>query len=426
MGNVSFFSTLWNIVAEAAPFLLLGFVAAGLFRALIPERQVFRLLGQDGFRPVLLASLIGVPLPLCSCSVIPAATALRQSGASRGATTSFLISAPETGVDSISITWALMDPIMTVTRPVAAFATALLTGAAINRLADPDAGRAAAGGAPADPARQLGPASSTMADGPAARGTPPNAPVLPANGPADDCCSPCCAEPEPTTAADAATTAAIAAPDDPRASPGTDDRRSGGAVRDRRAAAADGIRYAFGPLLDDLAPWLALGFALAAIIAVLVPDGLLTAVPAGWISATLMMLVATPVYVCAAAATPIAAALILKGLDPGAALVLLLVGPATNVTTMLVVLRFMGKKVLAVYLAGVTASALAFGFAINALYAGLGIDLAALITLTEAGGTSVLQTIAAIVLLALLAASLWRRLSARRTAREAAVTPMIR
>jgi hypothetical protein len=409
MGDVSLFSALWNIVAEAAPFLLLGFVAAGLFRALIPEQQVFRLLGQDGFRSVLLASLIGVPLPLCSCSVIPAATALRQSGASRGATTSFLISAPETGVDSISITWALMDPIMTVTRPLAAFATALLTGSAINRLADPDAGRAASAGAPADPARQLGPASSTMADGPATPGTPSDAPGRPANEPADDCCSPCCAEPEPSAAA-----------------AGADDRRAGAGLRDRRAAAADGIRYAFGPLLDDLAPWLALGFALAAIIAVLVPDGLLTAVPAGWISATLMMLVATPVYVCAAAATPIAAALILKGLDPGAALVLLLVGPATNVTTMLVVLRFMGRKVLAVYLAGVAASALAFGFAINALYAGLGIDLAALITLTEAGGTSALQAIAAIVLLALLAASFWRRLSARRADREPAVTPVIR
>jgi hypothetical protein len=106
--------------------------------------------------------------------------------------------------------------------------------------------------------------------------------------------------------------------------------------------------------------------------------------------------------------------------------VLLLVGPATNVTTMLVVLRFMGRKVLAVYLAGVAASALAFGFAINALYTGLGIDLAALITLGDTGETSPLQSIAAILLLALLAASLWRRLSPRRAGREPAVTPVIR
>jgi uncharacterized membrane protein YraQ (UPF0718 family) len=352
MFDASFFESLLHIIAETAPYLLFGFAAAGLLRALVPEEKVYRLLGENRFRSVFLASLFGVPLPLCSCSVIPAAVGLRQSGAGRAATTSFLVSTPETGVDSIAITYALMDPIMTVARPVAAFLTALVTGSAVGLLPADD------GDAPVP----AGTSSST--------------------GLEQDCCSsPGCA--------------AEASPQRPRA----------------MQSVTDGLRYAFGPLLDDLALWLIIGFVLAATIASALPEGVISAIPSGWVSSLLMMLIATPVYICASAATPIAAALVVKGLDPGAALVFLLVGPATNVTTILVVFRLMGGRVLAVYIAGVAASALLFGMAINALYRGIGIDASATLAAAEPGDMSWLQAASSVALLLLLACRLWVRLS---------------
>jgi uncharacterized membrane protein YraQ (UPF0718 family) len=126
----------WDILKEAAPYVLFGFFAAGILKALIPEDLVAKHLGQNGTRSVLKASLFGIPLPLCSCGVIPVAIGLRKQGASKGATASFLVSVPETGVDSIAITWALLDPLMTIVRPIAAFITAVVTGIFINMIPD--------------------------------------------------------------------------------------------------------------------------------------------------------------------------------------------------------------------------------------------------------------------------------------------------
>ncbi|TYO97603.1 putative permease [Geothermobacter ehrlichii] len=124
----------WLILLESAPYVLFGFFVAGLLKALIPDDAVARHLGGNGAGAVVKASLFGIPLPLCSCGVIPAAIGLRKQGASKGATASFLISVPETGVDSMAITWALLDPLMTLLRPLAAFCTAIFAGLWINRL----------------------------------------------------------------------------------------------------------------------------------------------------------------------------------------------------------------------------------------------------------------------------------------------------
>ena len=124
----------WAIFAESAPYVLFGFFAAGLLKGLLPEQAVARHLGRNSLGAVLKASLFGIPLPLCSCGVIPAAVSLRQQGASKGAAAAFLVSVPETGVDSIAITYALLDPLMTLLRPLAAFLTATVTGVLINLL----------------------------------------------------------------------------------------------------------------------------------------------------------------------------------------------------------------------------------------------------------------------------------------------------
>lgn len=357
-----FADALLDVAVESAPYLFLGIAAAALLHAFIPEQKVYRLLGKNSFQSVFLASAIGVPLPLCSCSVIPGAIALRQSGASSGATTSFLISTPETGVDSIGITYALMDPIMTIIRPVAAFMSALVTGSAVGLL----------------------PASTNAAQ--------PQESVVD-----DDCCSTNC------------------------------DADTDTAPTGWKESLLDGFRYAFGPLLEDLAPWLTVGFILAALLAVVVPDGMLANIPSGWISSLVMILIATPVYVCAAAATPIAAALVVKGLDPGAALVFLLVGPATNITTILVVSRFMGNKVLAVYLGGVTACALLFGVAVNAIYSGLSIDPSVLMATAGETGVTPVHAVSVVALAALLGYHLWHRVWPRpQTINKAGVSSLLR
>ncbi|MBI9090887.1 MAG: permease [Desulfobacterium sp.] len=124
----------WGILVESSGFILFGFVVAGLLKAFVPEDIVARHLGNGDAASVLKASAFGVPLPLCSCGVLPAAAGLREQGASKGATSAFLISTPETGVDSVAVTWALLDPVMTVLRPVSAFFTATLTGLVVNLL----------------------------------------------------------------------------------------------------------------------------------------------------------------------------------------------------------------------------------------------------------------------------------------------------
>ena len=121
---------IWNFTVEVSPYLLIGFALAGFIRAFVTESALASHLGGKGLGPVLKASLVGIPLPLCSCGVLPTAAGLRKGGASRAATSSFLISTPETGVDSIAISWAMLDPLLTVARPVAALVTAVFTGTA--------------------------------------------------------------------------------------------------------------------------------------------------------------------------------------------------------------------------------------------------------------------------------------------------------
>ena len=216
-------------------------------------------------------------------------------------------------MDSIGITYALLDPIMTVARPLGAFATAVFTGSVVNFVVR----RGWDGDSDASPAEQ-----GDLTHG---------------HDHGHDHSS--------------------------VYTPGGIGKRS---VRD---VTRDSMSYAFGPLLDDLTSWLIIGLLVSGLIAILVPDDFFgSVIPAGFVSSVLMLLIGTPMYICAAAATPVAATLIAKGLDPGAALVLLLVGPATNATTIAIIARLLGRRVLVLHLIGVTGSALLLGLLINAVY----------------------------------------------------------
>lgn len=333
----------WQVLLESAPYMLFGFLAAGTIKAFLPESLAARHLGKSGFASVFKAALIGVPLPLCSCGVIPAAAELRRRGASKGATAAFLISTPETGVDSISVTYALMGPFMAVLRPLAAFLTAMIAGVLVN-LGDKDASAAPAP-APLEPLAQSG------------------------------CgCKTCCAAHTPQTFVQ---------------------------------KLLFGIRYAFGNLLADIGPWFMLGVVLAGLIGALLPEGVLSArYGQGFLPMLAMLGVAIPLYVCATASTPIAAALALKGLSPGAALVFLLAGPATNAATIAVTARILGKKAAAVSLCAIIVASLALGLATNHAFTALGLDAASWIAASAIETPGPLSLVSAIVLLALIAGNI--------------------
>ncbi|PLX43753.1 MAG: hypothetical protein C0609_07515 [Deltaproteobacteria bacterium] len=295
---VEFAFELYGVVVDSAPWLLFGFVAAGVIHLFISDDFVASHLGRGRVLPVIKSALLGVPLPICSCGVVPLAVGLRQRGASKGAALSFMISTPETGIDSILYTSALLDPVMTVMRPVSAFISAVTAGAV----------------------------ETFFGGGEEKRGPAPlNLPTF-----------------------------------------------QGGA-RTPLGMAAEAIEYGLGSLYYSLAGYLAAGLVIAALISALIPEGFfLQYLGDGFLGRLAMLAVATPMYICATASTPIAAAMILKGLSPGAALVLLLAGPATNVASISALAGMMGWRTTFRYLLTISISALLMGWLVDELYVLLG------------------------------------------------------
>lgn len=324
----------WRLFVEMAPYLFLGFVIAGLLHVYIPERQIMRYLGSSAgkVRSALHASLLGIPIPLCSCGVVPTALSLQKRGATKGATLSFLISTPETGVDSVAITYALLDPIMTVFRPLAAFITALSAGVAENF---------------------LNPEKLPIIENKAAMNTASgkkNILMLQSMAACSD--SSCSCQPSP---------AKDAAP-------------SG------QGRLKEGVRYAFVELLGDISRWLVVGIILAGIISYAIPYELVSSHLGGGITSMLFMLVVgIPLYICATASTPLAAALIAKGMSPGTAFVFLLAGPATNAATITMVTKFLGKRSAALYLGMIVVCSLGFGLLLDLIYFRLGIEASSVV-----------------------------------------------
>lgn len=294
-----FWSELWHILLESGLWLVLGLALAGLVHAFISRAWFTKHLGGRGIAPIAKASLLGIPMPLCSCSVIPVAASLRRQGAGKGATAAFAISTPQTGEESIPVTSALFGPVFALARPVIAVVTAFLAGMLIDT----------AVGDPPRPPTNTNPTPE-----------PVNGPPMPA--------IPTPAEPAPPLA-------------------------------DRLRTA---LSHGFGTMLRDLAPWLAVGILMAALVAALVPPGWIAEnIGTGLWPKVAMLFVGIPLYICATSSTPLAWSLVMAGLSPGAAIVLLLTGPATNLATMSWVIKDLGVKALAIYLGVIAVVALAAG-----------------------------------------------------------------
>jgi len=302
----------WNVLCLSAPYLLFGFFVAGLLKAFISDDFIARHLGKENRSSIVKAALFGVPIPLCSCGVLPAAAGIRKQGASKGATTAFLIATPETGVDSISVTWVLLDPLMAILRPISAFLTALFTGQMV-RVFDPD--------------------SDVKGDN--------------------------SVDTEEVTTTKTTASACCSGPKDINPI-----KKMG--ILERLQV---GMQFSFGTLFRDISVWFFFGVGIAGMITVFVSPELVER----WlgnpvVAMFVMLLVGMPLYVCTTASTPIAAALVLKGLNPGAALVFLLAGPATNAAALSVISKILGKKTTVIYLSGIILSSLFMGFAVDAIY----------------------------------------------------------
>jgi uncharacterized membrane protein YraQ (UPF0718 family) len=301
-----------------SPYLLFGFLFAGLLHVFVPIEMIARHLGKANIGSVVKAVIFGIPLPLCSCGVVPAAMLLKKKGASNGAVLSFLIATPITGVDSIFATYSLLGWFFTLYRIVASSLAALMAGLLTNFFGD------------------MGPAHPTNQS--------PNAA--------------CCHDHK----TDITEKSAITEADAPHAH----------SHLDKRGRFAEMLHYAFVELLSEISTPLLVGSILGGAIAILLPENLIqNYFHSPLLSMLLMAGIGIPMYVCATGSIPIAAALMLKGLSPGAALVFLLCGPATNTTTIAVVFREMGKISGFIYLASIVTVSLTMGWLMNLYYSGV-------------------------------------------------------
>lgn len=324
---------IFDLVNKMSPYLLLGFLLAGVMHAFVPSRLYRRYLGGSSLRSVVNAALLGVPLPLCSCGVIPTAMSLRREGASKGAAVSFLIATPQTGVDSIFATYSLMGLPFALLRPIAAFVTALFGGEMVNLFDKKD---------------------------------------------------------ETSAEVDAA--------------PREEHRSFGGKV-------VLALRYAFVDMMQDIGRWLVVGLVVAGLITVFVPASFFALfADNSLLSMLIVLMFAMPMYLCATGSIPIAVALMMKGLSPGTALVLLMAGPAVNAASMLVVGKVLGRRTLLIYLASIVGGSMAFGLGVDYLlpreWFTSSIDA---MSAGAAGGGSYFNIICTVVMVLLLINALVRR-----------------
>lgn len=286
---------LWNYLIISAPYFLLGLFVSALIHYFIRNDMIKKYLGGNSLSNVFKAAAIGVPLPLCSCSVVPAAMTLKKNGASTAATSSFLISTPESGIDSIAMTYALIGLPMAILRPIAAFSTAFVSGAAQLIFKTDD-----------------------------------ETPLM-----EDEVKKPCCKKNE-----------------------------SSDEEKVQTASLKKSFRYAFVDLLDDMSGWLTFGLLLGAALNMALPDHFFENLGTGT-SMFLMLAIGIPFYICASASTPIAASLILKGMNPGSVLLFLLVGPATNLSNIMIVQKYLGKKAVFINIMSIILVSLVFAIIVN-------------------------------------------------------------
>jgi len=345
-----FFEALWSLSISMAPYILFGLLFAGILHELVPESIVTKHLGKENITSVVKSTLFGIPLPVCSCGVIPLATSIKKSGASKGATLSFLISTPITGIDSILATYGIFGWIFTLYRAVTSMVIAMVAGILTN-IFDKDTSTSLL-----DEQSQ---STVTVKE---------NRPYFSVNAPKEESC-------------------------------GTGEGNCCSSVNDEKKnfSFVAALKYAFVTLLGDIAKPLFWGLLLGALITVAIPENLAELLKNNiWLSYLIVIAIAVPMYVCATASLPIAAGLMLSGVSAGAAFVFLSAGPATNTVTIGVVKKMLGTKSLLIYLGSIIIGSILFGLGLDYIFESSNIDPASLIHMEEHVG--IIATVSAVIL----------------------------
>ena len=286
---MEYFSELFHILNEMSPYLLLGFFVAGILHAYVPKQSFSKYLSKRGFKSVTLSTLFGIPLPLCSCGVIPTAMSLKKEGASDGATVSFLIATPQTGVDSILATYGVLGLPFAIIRPIVTLVVGVAGGLLVDKFSNHKES------------------------------------IVETNITA--CCS---------------------------------------STNGKRLTFIDALKYGFVDMLQDLGGWLTIGLMIAAAITAFVPSGIFEVLGEHYaLNILVVLLLSIPMYICSTGSIPIALSLLIKGISPGAALVFLMAGPATNVATLVVVKKVLGLRTTLLYLLSIISGAIGFALLID-------------------------------------------------------------
>ncbi len=308
-----------RLFIEMSPYLLLGFFFAGLLHTLLGEKYIRRHFARSGWVSIIKAAIFGIPLPVCSCAVIPLAESLRRDGASKSATMAFLVSTPSSGVDSILATYALMGPIYALFRPIASFFSGVLVGIITHFMDDEKE---------ETPAAQL------------SKSKPRN-------------CS------------------------NTKTAPG---------IKSKKGLVKEILVYGFNVIPEEIFKTLLVGVVIGGAISSLVPAdfGAKYLLGSPLLNYVMILLISIPLYVCATGSIPIAAALIAKGVLPGAALAFLIAGPATNSVTIAFVYKKMGKQVAFFYILSIIVASVVLGVLLDALVASGVMGIGAVIAGEEA------------------------------------------
>ena len=331
-----FFTALMELSNAMAPYILFGLIFAGILHEFVPDTLVTKHLGKGNIFSVIKATLFGIPLPVCSCGVIPLATSIKKSGASKGSTLSFLISTPITGVDSILATYGIFGWIFTIYRVITSMIIAIVSGILANIFDKEVTAEKPAFSAVKAP-NTFSPAFSTM----------PKKEEASCCSTASSCC----------------------------------------ATEEKSFWLTSALRYAFVTLLGDIAKPLIWGLLLGALITVAIPESISAIlIEYSWVSYIIVIAIAVPMYVCATASLPIAAGLMLSGVSAGAAFVFLSAGPATNTVTIGVVKKMLGTRSLAIYLGSIVVGSIVFGLGLDYLFSASDINPASLIQMEEEAG----------------------------------------
>ncbi len=327
----SFVFNFYDLFIDMSFYIVIGLIFTGILHVYIKKEWITKQIGKKGLDSVVKSSVIGVPLPLCSCGVVPTAIQLGKSGASKGAVTSFLTSTPQTGVDSLIATYGMMGGFFAVFRAVAAFVSGVVTGIFTDMFINDE----------------------KVNDVKSSCGCSSDKKEVKSSSCCETVASSCCSKEvveEKTSCCSSIKTSCCSSSEQPK-----------------KKGFLDIFRYAFGEFLDDISWNFVVGLFVATIITTLIPTSALQGFANPLITMLLMLVVGIPMYVCSTSSIPIAISLIAKGISPGSAFVFLFTGPVTNIASIGILIKALGKKTVAIYIASVSICAIAFGLLLDYL-----------------------------------------------------------